>query len=122
MLKTQGYHLEPKYSHGQQHLVTVLERPILLDFLSCSILDSCDTLYRRVRRRLPSRRTFFERLRNLTVTDARIELRAIGCDATQNWLSVGSKEPGLLREVGAYDGDVGKLGLAEQMHGHALAA
>jgi hypothetical protein len=66
-LKTQGYHFEHNYGHGKQHLAALLATLILLAFLAHSILDHADTLYQRVRQQLPSRRTFFEHLRALTL-------------------------------------------------------
>jgi hypothetical protein len=55
------------FGRTQQHLAALLATLMLLAFLARSILDHCDSLYQRVRQQLPSRRTFFEHLRALTL-------------------------------------------------------
>jgi len=64
-LKTQGYHFEHNYGHGKQHLAALLASLTLLAFLAHTVLDLLDPRYQAVRRKLPSRRTFFEHLRAL---------------------------------------------------------
>ena len=66
-LKTKGYNFEHNYSHGKQHLSSLLASLMLLAFLTHSVLDLLDQRYRAIRRNLPSRRTFFEHLRALTL-------------------------------------------------------
>ena len=66
-LKTKGYNFEHNYSHGKQHLSSLLASLMLLAFLTHSVLDLLDQRYRTIRRHLPSRRTFFEHLRALTL-------------------------------------------------------
>ena len=64
-LKTQGYHFEHNYGHGKQYLAALLASLTLLAFLAHTVLDLLDPRYQAVRRKLPSRRTFFEHLRAL---------------------------------------------------------
>jgi hypothetical protein len=66
-LKTKGYRFEHNYGHGKQHLANLLASLILLAFLAHTLLDLYDQRYQRVRGQLPSRRTFFEHLRALTL-------------------------------------------------------
>ena len=66
-LKTKGYNFEHNYSHGKQHLASLLASLMLLAFLAHSVLDLLDQRYRAIRQHLPSRRTFFEHLRALTL-------------------------------------------------------
>jgi hypothetical protein len=66
-LKTKGYNFEHNYSHGKQHLSSLLASLMLLAFLTHSVLDLLDQRYRAIRRHLPSRRTFYEHLRALTL-------------------------------------------------------
>lgn len=66
-LKTKGYHFEHNFGHGQKHLANLLATLILLAFLMHTALDWIDTAYQAVRKALPSRRTFFEHLRALTL-------------------------------------------------------
>lgn len=65
-LKTKGYQFEHNYSHGKQHLASLLASLILLAFLAHTVLDRLHSGYQAVRRQLPSRLTFFEHLRALT--------------------------------------------------------
>lgn len=65
VLKTKGYHFEHNFGHGKRHLANLLATLILLAFLVHTALDWVDERYRKVRDRLPSRRTFFEHLRTL---------------------------------------------------------
>lgn len=64
-LKTKGYHFEHNFGHGKKHLANLLATMILLAFLLHTALDWFDEKYRTVRKRLPSRRTFFEHIRAL---------------------------------------------------------
>ena len=65
ILKTKGYHFEHNFGHGKTHLANLLATLILLAYLLHTVLDWVDERYRKVRARLPSRRTFFEHLRTL---------------------------------------------------------
>jgi hypothetical protein len=65
-LKTKGYNLEHNYGHGKQHLSSLLTTFILLAFLFHTVLEWTDKDYRRIRKMLPSRKTFFDDLRALT--------------------------------------------------------
>jgi len=65
-LKTKGYNLEHNYGHGKQHLSSLLATFILLAFLFHTVLEWTDKDYRRLRKILPSRKTFFDDLRALT--------------------------------------------------------
>lgn len=65
-LKTKGYNLEHNYGHGKQHLSSLLATFILLAFLFHTVLEWTDKDYRRIRKILPSRKTFFDDLRALT--------------------------------------------------------
>jgi len=65
-LKTKGYNLEHNYGHGKQHLSSLLATFNLLAFLFHTILEWTDQDYQRIRRILPSRKTFFDDLRALT--------------------------------------------------------
>ncbi len=66
-LKTQGYHFEHNYGHGQQHRSAVLATLILLAYLVHTVLDGLDQHYRAGRAQLPSRQTFLEHLRARSV-------------------------------------------------------
>jgi hypothetical protein len=57
---------EHNYSHGQQHLSTVLLTLLLLALLFHSALGLSCATYQAVRRELAARRTFFKDLRALT--------------------------------------------------------
>lgn len=66
-LKTKGYNFEHNYGHGKQHRASLLASLMLLAFLAHTVLDLLDQPYRAIRQHLPSRRTFFEHLRALTL-------------------------------------------------------
>ena len=66
-LKTKGYSFEHNYGHGKRHLANLLASLTLLAFLAHTVLELCDRRYRAVRERLPSRRTYFQHLRALTL-------------------------------------------------------
>lgn len=65
-LKTKGYHLEHNFGHGKKHLASLLASMNILAFLFHTILDFIDEKYKRVRDSLPTRKNFFEMLRNFT--------------------------------------------------------
>lgn len=65
-LKTKGYHLEHNYGHGDKNLSSLLTTFILLAFLFHTLLDFIDDKYRLIRKKLPSRKTFFDDIRALT--------------------------------------------------------
>ena len=64
-LKTKGYHLEHNYGHGKKNLSSLLVTFILLAFLFHTLLDFMDGRYRLIRKKLPSRKTFFDDMRAL---------------------------------------------------------
>ena len=65
-LKTQGYHLEHNFGHGQHDLANVLATLNLLAFLIHTIQELIDPAYQRLRRALGARKTFFDDVRALT--------------------------------------------------------
>lgn len=65
-LKTQGYHFEHHYGHGQQQLSAVLASLIILAFLVHTVLEWMDDHYRLLRQKLPSRQRLFSDIRTLT--------------------------------------------------------
>jgi len=65
-LKTKGYNLKHNYGHGKQHLSSLLATLNLLAFLFHTVLEWTDQDYQRIRKILPSRKTFFDDLRALT--------------------------------------------------------
>lgn len=65
-LKQHGYHLEHNFGHGSRYLSMILLTLNLLAFLSHTLLDLTDPLYRQIRQALHSRQTFFNDLRALT--------------------------------------------------------
>ena len=65
-LKTQGYHLEHNFGHGDHHLATFLLTLNLLAFLFHTVLQLLDESYQRIRLLLGTRRCFFSHLRTLT--------------------------------------------------------
>ena len=66
VLKHYGYHLEHNFGHGQHYLALILVLLNLLAFLFHTALDLCYALYRRVRRELATRKTFFHDIQALT--------------------------------------------------------
>jgi hypothetical protein len=66
VLKHYGYHLEHNFGHGHHYLALILVLFNLLAFLCHTALELCDELYRRVRRELVTRQTFFHDLQALT--------------------------------------------------------
>jgi hypothetical protein len=65
-LKTKGYHFEHNYSHGQQHLSSLLASLIILAFLVHTVLEWGDDKYQLLRKKLPSRKRLFNNSRTLT--------------------------------------------------------
>jgi len=66
VLKHYGYHLEHNFGHGKRYLALILVLLNLLAFLFHTALDLCDELYRRIRRELATRQTFFHDIQALT--------------------------------------------------------
>jgi hypothetical protein len=66
ILKTKGYNLEHNYGHGKKHLSSLLATLIILAFLFHTILSFMDNKYHLIRKKLPSRKTFFDDIRALT--------------------------------------------------------
>jgi hypothetical protein len=64
-LKNHGYHLEHNFGHAKQNLCALLATLNILAFLLHTTLEWIDERYRSLRKRLPSRRTFFDNLRAL---------------------------------------------------------
>ena len=60
-LKTQGYHLEHNYGHGQQHLATVFALLMMLAFFIDQIQESSCQIFRQARRRFRSRTSLWEK-------------------------------------------------------------
>lgn len=65
VLKTQGYHLEHNFGHGDQHLASLLLALNLLAFLFHTVLDLVDEKYRLIRQELRTRRKFFQHVETL---------------------------------------------------------
>lgn len=66
VLKTKGYNLEHNFGHGKKYLSLLLLTFNLLAFLFHTALDIFDNKYKMLRKRLPSRKTFFDDMRALT--------------------------------------------------------
>ena len=66
VLKTQGYHLEHNFGHGQLHLATVLLTLNLLAFLFHTVLHLVDPPYQQIRHQRGTRSGFFQDLLSLT--------------------------------------------------------
>jgi hypothetical protein len=64
-LKTQGYHLEHNYGHGEQHLATVFSLLMMLAFFIDQIQEGSCQLFREARRRFYSRTSLWDRMRVL---------------------------------------------------------
>jgi hypothetical protein len=64
--KTQGYHSEHNFGHGQQYLAAFLLSLNLLALLFHTVLEWCDDKYALVRQVLARRQTFFDDIRALT--------------------------------------------------------
>jgi len=65
-LKTQGYHLEHNFGHGQQHLANLLATMNLLAFAFHTVCDLADEAWRKARDVLGPRKRFFQDLRTIT--------------------------------------------------------
>ncbi len=65
-LKTKGYNLEHNYGHGKKNLSSLLATFIILAFLFHTLLELMDDRYRLIRKKLPTRKTFFDDIRALT--------------------------------------------------------
>ena len=61
-LKTKGYHLEHDFGHGHEHRTALLLSFNLVAFLFHTILGRIDEHYGAVRKKLGTRRTFFQDL------------------------------------------------------------
>ncbi len=66
VLKTQGYHLEHNFGHGQKHLAKVLVSLNLLAFLFHTILSLVDERYQKIRKQRGTRKGFFQDILTLT--------------------------------------------------------
>jgi hypothetical protein len=66
-LKTKGYHLEHNFGHGKKNLSNLLMTFNLLAFLFHTVLDLFDENYNLLRSKLPTRKTFFQSIRALTI-------------------------------------------------------
>ena len=58
--------MEHNYGHGKENLSTLLATFIILAFLFHTVLEFMDDRYRLIRKKLPSRKTFFDDIRALT--------------------------------------------------------
>ena len=65
VLKTQGYHVEHNFGHGQQYLAAIMLSLNLLAFLFHTVLEWSDAQYTLLRQVLARRQTFFEDIRAL---------------------------------------------------------
>jgi len=75
-LKTKGYNLEHNFGHGKKHLSTLLATFNMLStllatfnmlaFLFHTFFDLVDEKYQLIRKKLPTRKTFFDDIRALT--------------------------------------------------------
>jgi hypothetical protein len=65
-LKTQGYNLEHNFGHGKESLSQLFMSFNLIAFLFHTILELCDENYQLLRKKLPSRISFFNDLKTLT--------------------------------------------------------
>jgi hypothetical protein len=66
VLKTQGYHLEHNFGHGDHHLSMTLLTLNLLAFLFHTVLHLVDTSYQRIRAQRGTRKGFFQDIQSLT--------------------------------------------------------
>lgn len=66
VLKTQGYHLEHNFGHGQKHLAKFLVTLNLLAFLFHTILGFVDESYQQIRTQRGTRKGFFQDILTLT--------------------------------------------------------
>ena len=61
-LKTKGYHLEHNFGHGKKNLCRVLLSLNLIAFLFHNILELTENPYGSLRKRLPTRKAFFQHI------------------------------------------------------------
>jgi len=66
VLKTKGYNLQHNFGHGKQYLSQTLLSMNILSFLYHTVLHLTDVAYKKIREKLPTRKTFFDDLRALT--------------------------------------------------------
>lgn len=66
-LNTKGYHFEHKYVRGKHHVAAVLASLALVPLRAHAVREVCDCGSRVVREQLPSRRTYSERPRTVTL-------------------------------------------------------
>lgn len=66
VLKTEGYNPEHNFGHGNKYLSLLLLTFNLPAFLFHTVLDISDSKYKMLRKKLPSRKTFFDDIRALT--------------------------------------------------------
>lgn len=66
-LKNHGYHMEHNFGHGTQHLSQLLLTFNLLAFLFHTALSIMDKRYQELREKLPTRKSFFDSLRTVTM-------------------------------------------------------
>lgn len=64
-LKNQGYNFERNYGHGYKNLCSVLTMLMMLAFLIDQVQQLCCKVYQKVRKRVGSLRSFWEKRRNL---------------------------------------------------------
>src|ERR687885_753773 len=76
-LKNQGYHFEPNYGHGEQHLSVVFAMLMMLAFLVDQAQQLCCALFRAVWLKLGSKRLLWERMRALFYTYALMSMRQL---------------------------------------------
>ena len=65
-LKTKGYNLEHNFGHGKAYLSQLLLTMNLLAFLYHTVLHFIDVAYQLIRAKLPTRKIFFDGVRELT--------------------------------------------------------
>jgi hypothetical protein len=63
-LKSQGYHFEHNFGHGEQNLSTVFAMLMMLAFLLDQTQELCCPLFRAVHKKLVSRRSLWDHLRS----------------------------------------------------------
>lgn len=65
-LKTKGYNIEHNYGHGEKNLSSLFATFVILAFLFHTILELIDKRYYLIRKKLPTRKAFFDHIRTLT--------------------------------------------------------
>ena len=76
-LKTQGYHFEHNYGHGEQNLSVVFATLMMLAFLVDQAQQLCCALFQAVWAKLGSKRLLWERMRALFYTYALTSMRQL---------------------------------------------